>query len=70
MAKLSPEQAMIPQIKKTDIDAINKKAQAIINHVAWTYAKQEYGFGWEGDGQADALIYWIKKGLDNRLPPL
>lgn len=70
MAKLSPEQAMIPQINKSDIDTINEKAQAIINHVAWTYAKQEYGFGWEGDGQADALIYWIQKGLDNRLPRL
>ena len=68
LAKLSADQAMIPQIKKSDIDAINQKAQKIIKHVALTKTGHDYGFGWEGDGGAGALIYWLKKGLDNRIP--
>ena len=68
LAKLSPEQAMIPQIQKSDIDAINQQAQNIIKQVAVSKTGHDYGFGWEGDGGAEALIYWLKKGLDNRLP--
>ena len=68
LAKLSANQAMIPQIKKSDIDAINQLAQKIIRHVAVTNTGHDYGFGWEGDGGADALIYWLRKGLDNRIP--
>jgi hypothetical protein len=68
LAKLSADQAMIPQIKKSDIDAINQMAQKIIKHVALTSTGHDYGFGWEGDGGAGALIYWLKNGLDNRIP--
>jgi hypothetical protein len=68
LAKLSPDQVMIPQIKKSDIDAINQKAQKIIKHVSITKAGHDYGFGFEGDGGAGALIHWLKKGLDNRKP--
>jgi hypothetical protein len=68
LAKLSPDQAMIPQIKKSDIDTINQKAQKIIKHVSITKAGHDYGFGFEGDGGASALIHWLKKGPDSRIP--
>jgi hypothetical protein len=66
IARIKPEQAMIPQIKKSDIETIIKKAEAIINHVAWQYGKTEFGFGFPGDSGATNLIYWLKKGLDSR----
>jgi AbiU2 len=34
LARLTPQQVMIPQIKKSDMDAILKSAGEIINHVA------------------------------------
>jgi AbiU2 len=68
VARLEPGRAMIPQIKKADIDLIIANAQAIIKHVAWEYAHQSYAFGLPGDGGADALVYWFKKGSDNRMP--
>jgi hypothetical protein len=66
VARLAPEQVMIPQIKKSDIDTIIEKAKAIINHVAWHYGKTEFGFGFPGDGGAAALVHWLKLGLDSR----
>jgi hypothetical protein len=66
--RLSTYEDSIPQVKKLDIDAILQKAQDIINHVSWNNSKQTYGFGFEGDGGAGALIHWLRKGLDNRLP--
>jgi hypothetical protein len=68
VARLEPGRAMIPQIKKSDIDTIFENAKAIIAHVAWTCSQQSYGFGFPGDSGADALVYWLKKGLDNRIP--
>ena len=66
--RLTTYENSIPQLTKSDIDAILKKAQDIINHVSWVNAEQNYGFGFEGDGGAGALIHWLRKGLDNRLP--
>jgi len=68
VARLEPGRAMIPQIKKSDIDTIIKNAESIIAHVSWEYGNQTYGFGIPGDGGADALVYWFKKGSDNRQP--
>ncbi len=69
VARLTPQQAMIPQVKKSDMDAIIKSAGEIINHVAKRNGNTEFGFGFPGDAGADALIYWLKKGWDNRMNP-
>jgi AbiU2 len=68
VARLAPGRAMIPQITKSAIDVIMENAQAILNHVAWEYARQTYGYGLPGDGGADALVHWLRKGTDNRMP--
>jgi hypothetical protein len=70
LARLSPGQVMIPQIKKSDIDDNLQEAKAILNHVSWTYAGHTFGFGFPGDSGADALVYWLKRSIDNRLKDL
>jgi hypothetical protein len=67
VARLTPQQAMIPQIMRKDIDAIMTSAGEIINHVGKRYGDRGFGFGIPGDGGADGLIYWLKKGWDNRM---
>ncbi len=66
VARLTPQQAMIPQIKRTDIDEILKKAETILNHVARNYGNFGYVFGLPGDSGAVSLLYWIEKGLGTR----
>jgi hypothetical protein len=67
VTRLTPQQAMIPQIMKSDIESIMKSAREAINHVGKRYGGIEFGFGLPGDGGADGLIYWLKKGWNNRM---
>jgi hypothetical protein len=65
VARLTPQQAMIPQIKKSDMDAIMTSAGVVINYVAKQYGNTEFGFGAPGGAGADGLLYWLRKGLDH-----
>jgi hypothetical protein len=67
VTRLTPQQAMIPEINKSYIYTIIKSAGEIINHVGQRYGEIEFGFGFPGDGGADGLIYWLKKGWNNRM---
>ena len=69
VARLTPQQAMIPQVKKSDMDTIMKSAGEIINHVAKRYGNTQFGFGFPGDAGAEGLIYWLNKGWDSRMTP-
>ncbi|MFO0892067.1 MAG: hypothetical protein U0790_23385 [Isosphaeraceae bacterium] len=69
VTRLSPQQVMIPQIKRSDMEAIMAGASAIINHVAKVYGNTGFAFGTPGAAGADALFYWLKKGFDNRMNP-
>ena len=69
LTRLSPDRAMIPEIRRADIDAIFEKATIIINHVSLKYGGQTFGFGFPGDGGARGLLYWLKRSLDSRIPP-
>ncbi len=66
LARLKPEQVMISEIKRSDIDQIMKGAETVLNHVGWRYGKMTFGFGLPGDAGAANLLHWIKKGLATR----